>query len=306
MVPPESTEETTCGPSCGRPKRGAAVRAEGVFRALALTGAVPEETSGSELNTVVDDKAGVSGAEAATAEFEATASEVAAAIAVTSPKAWELLFDQSVTHSASGPHFSGEDSVGAEQTVTCSSRRARAKTPSKLGLTTIDEKKSRVGNQIEQKRAEVEATIPAMRRGAGARLASGRLESQSKPEGKANAAAIAQVLQNLSGLRMGRMRTPANPGMEDVWKGVDDVLQNLPNTSELTVDDLVGHSSLRRFRPSDKAGSCGCGDNSCEEVRGSASPWFCFCHTLSKGSVVCPRQRSSSILFFPGSTYTVV
>lgn len=291
MVPSDFLEETTCEPSCGRPKRGAAVRAEGVFKALALTGVVPEETSGIELTTFVNDKAGVSAAEANTAEFETTASEVTAAAAVTSPEVLESPLHQSVRHCEMRPHFSvGEDSVGAKQAATCSSRRAKVKKPSKLGLTTIDEKKSRVGNQNEQKRAEVDATTPAMRRGAGARLASGRLESQSKTEGQASSAAIDRVLQNLSSLRTGRMRTPPNPaGMEDVWKVVEDVLQNLPNTSELTVDDLVGHSTLRRFRPSDKAGSCGCGDNSCEEVRCLASPSRFQKGLLPQGRD-CPRS----------------
>ena len=76
------------------------------------------------------------------------------------------------------------------------------------------------------------------------------------------------MLKNLSGLRTGRMQMPASPvAMKDVWEEVEDILLNLPNTTKLTVDDLVGHSQLRRYRPADKAECCGCEDSSCGEVR---------------------------------------
>lgn len=170
MVPSDFSEETTCVPSCGRPKRGAAVRAEGVFKALALTGAVPEETSGIELTTFVD-KAGVSAAEATTAEFEAT-TEVTAAAAVSSSEVLESPLNQSVSDCAMRPHFSvGKGSANAKQ-----ARRAKSRNH--------EQKRSEVMRRAASK-PERKATSASIQRVLHnlAALSTGRMRTPANPVG---------------------------------------------------------------------------------------------------------------------------
>ena len=271
MVPPDSTEETTCAPSCGRPKRGAAVKAEGVFRALALTSKTPDGNSdsgkGSALRTSTVDS-GTRVSAAAATSFEATASKFAEAVAVISPEASETLLKQSGRYMSSERNsFAREEPFGVrESEAAIGNRRATARQV----LIASKQKKTKGGKPGEQKRARDRKAVSMMRRGVGPGATSGRSENRAKPDGKVTAAATAQVLQNLSGFGMVRVRTPANAETEDVWKGVEVVLQNLPKTSDLTVDELVGHARLRRFRPPEESVSSrghACGGEGCGEVR---------------------------------------
>ncbi|CAM9306142.1 unnamed protein product, partial [Ectocarpus sp. 8 AP-2014] len=84
-----------------------------------------------------------------------------------------------------------------------------------------------------------------------------------KPRPVATEASIAKVLDRLAGWGV-KVRVPAHPTLEDVWRGTDTVLRNLPDTSVLTLDALVGHSRLRRYTkkmpppPSVAEGGGGC------------------------------------------------
>ncbi|CAM9946107.1 unnamed protein product, partial [Ectocarpus sp. 4 AP-2014] len=82
--------------------------------------------------------------------------------------------------------------------------------------------------------------------GGGGGGGGGRGQPSMKPRPVATEASIAKVLDRLAGWGV-KVRVPAHPTLEDVWRGTDTVLRNLPDTSVLTLDALVGHSRLRRY-----------------------------------------------------------
>lgn len=94
--------------------------------------------------------------------------------------------------------------------------------------------------------------------GGGASLPRG--QPGMKPRPAATSASVARVLGRLGEWGV-KPRVPANPTVDDVWKAVDVVLRNLPDTSGLTVDALVGFARIRR---STRRGSLGSsGDGAC-------------------------------------------
>lgn len=65
-----------------------------------------------------------------------------------------------------------------------------------------------------------------------------------KPRPAATGDSVARIMRSLGTWGV-ELRVPPNPTLEDMWKALDFVLRNLPDTSGLTIDALVGHQRLR-------------------------------------------------------------
>lgn len=211
---------TVMEPPAGRVKRASASKAEGFFRALASSGAsAPGENA-------VDSKSSKgSSADAPDCSAGRGTSD--------SPSSDRRGRGASVDGSGSSVEGSGGGRQGQQQT----------------------KRKSGGGGRGAKEKGKVKTTGDRPLKSAGRNSGGGGGGGQSgslprgqpgmKPRPAATSASVGRVLGRLGEWGV-KVRVSANPTVDDVWKAVDVVLRNLPDTSGLTVDALVGFPRLRR------------------------------------------------------------
>lgn len=199
-------------PPAGRTKRAAASKAEGIFRRLSSSGAAAPSESGQDSDRKKSSKGGSS------ADADCTAGRGTS----DSPSS-DRRGRGSSSVEGSGSSVEGS---GKQQTK----RKRGAKEKKGKVKTTGDRPLKSAGRKSG---------------GGGSSSGSGRGQPGTKPIPAATSASLARVLGRLSEWGV-KVRQPANPTVDDVWKAVDVVLRNLPDTSGLTVDALVGFARLQR------------------------------------------------------------
>eukprot|EP00752_Nemacystus_decipiens_P008457 g7559.t1 len=232
-------------PSAGRTKRAAASKAEGFFRALAFSGAsaAPGES--------VDDSEWKKSSKGSSADApsppppsppppppppDCTAGSRGTS---DSPPSDRKGTGSSVERSGPSTEANGGGRQGQQQTKRKSGGGRGANEKGKV-KTTGDRPLKSAGRNSGG--------------GGGSSSSSGSSSSGSshprgqpgmKPRPTATSASVVRVLGRLGEWGV-KVPKPANPTVGDVWKAVDVVLRNLPDTSGLTVDALVGFARLRR------------------------------------------------------------
>lgn len=264
MMPP--AQDTTTGPTPSRPKRGAALRAEGVFRALAQTGTVPNSSSGNKtspseksLDKKNNSKAPVSSAPCSALSAPPPASTQTADAAPTECRPG-LAQKRSVPgrrHSSGGNHAPVSAAAAAAAVALAAAAAAaaagkREQPACNRDVTLVDQANAKPATGLKKQnqrgvaargKEETGGDMP-LKRGV---IASGRADNRMKPSTKAaGGAGVARLLERFSAFGT-KVRVPSNATVEDAWKALDVVLANLLRTSCLTVDELVGHARLRRY-----------------------------------------------------------
>lgn len=270
----------TTSSAVGRPKRDAAKKAEvHLRRALALSGAaaVPDNgSSSSGINapdTCGKDMASLTKktkpslscrdapvvatstmAAATAAALEETAAVSAgdvSAAATSIVKAPERRMKRVAANDREGSARPGAG-AGASR-ATAQIGKAKNSTKDKL------QGKPKRGNLKQGKACAGDRPLKSAGRGGGG--GSGRADPRVKVKAAGSVASVARLMERLSGFGT-KVRAPANATMFDVWQALDAVQANLPPTHRLTIDDLVGYASIRRFMTNSSApgkSGFGCG-----------------------------------------------
>lgn len=221
----------------GRPKRLAASKAEGFLRNLALAGGVPGGSHDS--SKIISNQGGSGGGSAGAADAPGGSSSSPAAGSPDSSSS-EIAGNGSSPGNAGGGAADGEASGSGSGGGSIARQQPKRKRSNGLG---------NVGRVRDgKKKGEVKTTTGGGRGGGSGRGGGGNGRGQPglKRRRAATSASIGKVLDRLNGWGA-KVRNPANRSLEDIWRGVDVVLRNLPETGGLTVDTLVGHARLRRY-----------------------------------------------------------
>lgn len=227
-------------PPAGRTKRAAASKAEGFFRTLASSGATAAPGESVDDSEWKKSSKGSSSADAPDCTAGRGTSD--------SPSSERRGRASSVERSGPSVEGSGGGRQSQQQTKRKSGGAGRGAKEKGKVKTTGDRPLKSAGRNSG---------------GGGGSSSSGQPRGQPgmKPRAAATSASIARVLGRLGEWGV-KVRTPANPTVDDVWKAVDVVLRNLPDTSGLTVDALVGFARLRRSTR--KGSPLPVGDGGCE------------------------------------------
>lgn len=222
----------------GRPKRAAASKAEGFLRNLALAGAVP---SGSNEEDTKNSNPTCAGGAAGAADGPDASPPSAGAESIDSSTS-----DAEAKVPSAGGSGGGSDAEGSGGGSSAGNTRALTKRKRSNGGSGI----AIIGAARDAKKKKAKTTAgdrprKSSGRGGGRGGGHGRGQPSMKPRPAATSASIAKVLDRLNGWGV-KVRAPAHPSMDDLWKGVDVVLRNLPETSGLTVEALVGYARSRR------------------------------------------------------------
>lgn len=231
-------------PPTGRTKRAAASKAEGLFRSLASSGATaPGEGDDSEQG-----KKSSRGSSSADDAADCTAGRGTS----DSPSGDRRGRGSSVDGSGSNPEVSGGGGRQGQQQTKRKSGGGRGAHEKGKVKTTGDRPLKSAGRSS----------------GGGGGGGGGRGQPGMKPRPAATSASLARVLGRLGEWGV-KVRVPANPMSDDVWKAVDIVLSNLPDTSGLTVDALVGYARLQRSTR--KGSPLSVGDGGCGRTSDAGS-----------------------------------
>eukprot|EP00903_Cladosiphon_okamuranus_P016039 g14809.t1 len=223
-------------PPAGRTKRAAASKAEGFFRVLASSGstAAPGEglvdPSSSSSSSVAEGSRKSSKGVGSSSENQSPTDCAAGGGTSDSPASTSDRRGTGSPAERSGQSAEGGGGGGG--------RQAQQQTKRKSGS----------GRGAEEKKGKVKTTTgdrPLKSAGRGGGGGGGGSSSSGLPRGQpgmkprstATSASVARVLGRLGEWGV-KVRVPANPTVDDVWKAVDVVLRNLPDTSGLTVDSL--------------------------------------------------------------------
>lgn len=246
-------------PPAGRTKRAAASKAEGFFRALASSGATaaPDES-------VVDSSSAAEGRKSSkgvgsSAENQSPDCTAGGGAPCDSPSTSDRRgMGSSVERS--GPSVEGGGGggrQGQQQTKRKSGGGRGANEKGKVKTTTGDRPLKSAGRNTGGGGGGGSSSSSSLPRG----------QPGMKPRPTATSDSVARVLGRLGEWGV-KVRVPANPTVDDVWKAVDVVLRNLPDTCGLTVDALVGFARLRRS--SRKGSPLPMGDSGCRRKASDA------------------------------------
>lgn len=234
-------------PPAGRTKRAAASKAEGFFRALASSGGSASGESEGDSEGRKSNK-GLPADDCTAGTSDSPSSEA------------------SRGRASGGPSVEGSGSSSGSS----GGRQAQQQTKRKSG--------AGGGGRGAKEKGKVKTTGDRPLKSAGRNSSGGggsqpRGQPGMKPRPTATTASMGKLLGRL-GEWGPKVRVPANPAFDDVWKATDHVLRNLPDTSALTVDALVGGLPRQwRTGPTLSIGDGGRGSTARDaDGGGSASP----------------------------------
>lgn len=221
MMPPESSSETSTPSSCGRrPKRAAATKAEVVFKQVASAGQTPS-VMGSDSPDESTTKTPKSVLKGQTPALEAA-----------TPAPESHLEPQQ--HQRDADKDSGKirrravEGLGGEEFASESAKGTRKERAKRGGAGGGKEDSTKADGPLKSRQDSCQP------------------KPRMKAKGVSNGASVSKLVESFS--RFGKkVRVPANATIGDAWNVLDDVLSNLPKTSGLTVDELVGNAKLQRY-----------------------------------------------------------
>ncbi|CAM9845407.1 unnamed protein product, partial [Ectocarpus fasciculatus] len=245
----ESATPTTA-PS-GRPKRAAASKAEHVFRTLALADAVQSNGQQQQEQQQQEQQQ----------QQPSKSNKAPAGEEVSAPQQGEggegtelesVIVGTATTGAGVTPDYEaaggGSDSAAAGGGEGHSGGGGASHRPQQTKRRNPSSRGAKKRGKLKQETASVRPlkSEQTARSGSGSGIGGRGQQPSMKPRPVATEASIAKVLDRLAGWGV-KVRVPAHPTLDDVWRGTDTVLRNLPDTSVLTLDALVGHSRLRRY-----------------------------------------------------------